>query len=243
MAVKKWSVSRDDFLYEAWPDVVKNTVSALRQLSDSESVRFTNVNGKGKRVMFVGNSITLHGKKADIGWYGEWGMAASSKGNDYVHRLMSSITEESSDAAFCICQVSAWERQYKNGKSVYGLYENARYFDADIIVMRFVENCPQNDFDKQIFKKEAFDLLQYLNPSNSAKVILSTGFWRHPADEGIVEIAQENDWPLVRLGDLGEKEEMKAIGLFEHPGVANHPGDLGMKEIANRFFEILKKYL
>ena len=221
----------------------KNTVSATEQLKDTGYIKFFNYDGKGKRVIFVGNSITLHGKKAEIGWHGEWGMAASSKEKDYVHLLMSAICEKSPDCSFCICQVAEWERRYKSGKSVYDLFENARGFNADIIVMRFVENCPKNDFDKLIFKKETVDLLQYLNPSKNAKIILTTGFWRHPADDGIVEIAEELNLPLVKLGDLGEKDEMKAIGLFEHSGVANHPGDLGMKEIADRIFEILKYYL
>lgn len=72
----------------------KNTVSATAQLKESNIIRFVNLNGKGKRVIFVGNSITLHGVKADIGWNNEWGMAASTEKNDYVHRLMSAICEK-----------------------------------------------------------------------------------------------------------------------------------------------------
>ena len=231
------------YLSTGYKQMDKNTVSAAQQLKKTGPVRFFNPEGNGKRVMFVGNSITLHGKKEDIGWPGEWGMAASAKEKDYVHLLMSAISEKSPDCSFCICQVAEWERQYKNGNSVHELYEAARDFHADIIVMRFVENCPKKDFDKQIFKTETVHLLKYLNPFNTANLILTTGFFNHPADTGIIELAKEFSLPLVKLGDLGEKDEMKAIGLFEHSGVANHPGDLGMKNIADRIFEVLKNYL
>ena len=231
------------YVSTAYTQMDKNTVESAAQLKESGPVRVMNPDGKGKRVMFVGNSMTLHGKKEDIGWYGDWGMAASSKEKDYVHLLTSEISEKSPDSAFCICQVSKWEQRYKNGSSIKEQFEKARAFYADILVMRFVENCPKKDFDKEIFKREAVDLLNYLNPSNAAKIILTTGFWHHPADIGIAELAEELNLPLVKLGDLGERDEMKAIGLFEHSGVANHPGDLGMKSIADRIFGVLKEYL
>ena len=38
-----------------------------------------------QRILFVGNSLTSHGPKADIDWHGNWGMAATSLDKDYVH--------------------------------------------------------------------------------------------------------------------------------------------------------------
>lgn len=208
-------------------------------MKDSDIIRFINLEGKGKRIMFVGNSITLHGILHEIGWHNEWGMAASSIENDYVHIIMNK--EIFPDAQYCICQVAEWEGEYKNGESKFNLFENARKFHADIIVMRFIENVPAKDFDPEIFKASYDKLLNYLNKSQKAKVVLTTGFWRHPGDNVIIEYAKEKGLPCVLLGDLGEDESMKAIGLFEHSGVANHPGDLGMKNIAERIVSELKK--
>ena len=42
---------------------------------------------KVNKVLFLGNSITRHGPKADIGWTRDWGMAATSEDKDYVHLL------------------------------------------------------------------------------------------------------------------------------------------------------------
>ena len=221
----------------------KNSVSSKGQLKETDFVRFENLDGNGIRVMFIGNSITLHGVLESIGWHGFWGMAASAKENDYVHILMNKISEKHPDAAFCICQVAKWERNYKKGSSLHHLFENARNFDADIIIMRAVENCPVEDIESELFKKELGGLLTYLNPNSTAKFVISTGFWRHPLDGAIEEYAKEKELPLVELGDLGEREEMKALGLFEHEGVANHPGDLGMKTISERLFSEVEKYL
>ena len=231
------------FVGNEYDRIRKNTVNAKGQLTDSKSVRFFDIGNKGVRIMFVGNSITLHGKLESIGWNNEWGMAASSAENDYVHILMKNVKEYAPRAAFCICQVAAWESEYKKGKEKYPLYEKARAFDADVIIMRFVENCPGKEFDGAVFEKEMSDLLGFLNPSGRAKIIMTTGFWHHPGDSRIVGFAKKNNLPLVPLGDLGDDDKMTAKGLFEHSGVAMHPGDLGMKTIAERIFEVLRNYI
>ena len=75
-------------LQDKYAQMGKNTVDSKGQLKETEIIKFDNPEGAGKRVMFVGNSITLHGVKPEIGWHGAWGMAASSKENDYCHFLM-----------------------------------------------------------------------------------------------------------------------------------------------------------
>jgi len=164
----------------------KNTVKADKQLKSNEYITFTNLENSGKRIMFLGNSITLHGIAPHIGWNNFWGMAASAEERDYVHLMEKEILKKIPDAAFCICQGSRWEIDYKNGKNVYPQYEMAKDFCPDIIIVRIVENCSGKDFDSQVFKKEYVDYIKYLG-SNS-EVILTTSFWKHPADEAIREL-------------------------------------------------------
>lgn len=221
----------------------KNTVDARKQLEKSDYVHFFQPENNGLRVLLLGNSITLHGPKTEIGWYGNWGMAASCEEKDYVHRLMAAIRKKRDDCAFCVCQVAAWEKNYKDGSRLLSDYQDARSFGADVIVVRFLENCPYSDFDAIAFKRELDVLLHYLDPAGKAKTILTTAFWHHPGDQTMEEYAAEKALPIVPLGDLGEDDSMKAIGLFAHQGVAIHPGDLGMEQIAARIFAALEKHL
>ena len=223
--------------------IEKNSVSATNQLEKNSYVTYIQESGKGKRVMFVGNSITRHGVLPEIGWHWDWGMAASASENDYVHLLVDKINMIEPDASFCICQVAEWECKYKNGSEYLQLYESAKDFNADVIVFRMIENCPTQDFCKDAFYREYQKLIDYLNPIGKAKIILTTGFWKHPGDDTIILIAKEREYPYVYLGELGENDKMKAIGLFEHTGIANHPGDLGMKRIAELIWEKIKEVI
>lgn len=220
----------------AYEELKKNNVSAKNQLGGRALISYIHPEGKGRRVLFVGNSITLHSPKADIGWNDNWGMAASAEEKDYVHLMANAI---GGDAAFCVCQAADWERGYKNPHCLLPLAE-ARDFGADVVVLRLVENCIHRDIDLAvelpIFEKAYGELVEFLTP-RAKTVVLTTGFWPHPLDAAIRACAEKKGLPLVELGDLGMKDEMKAVGLFWHSGVANHPGDLGMAEIARRILE------
>ncbi len=217
----------------------KNTVSSENQVKIGETIYAENIDGKGKRILFVGNSITLHDIRPSIGWHLHCGMAASSPENDYVHIIKSRILESDSDAAFCVCQASGFERGYMNDNPCVP-YEAARNFSADIIIMRIIENCTLSEYNPEVFEKQYKNFVEYLDKSGKAKVIFTTGFWKHPGDEIISKIAAELNQPCIFLGDLGQDDKMKAIGLFEHSGVAAHPGDKGMSAIADRIWDAIK---
>ena len=221
----------------------KNTVPARDQLKDQEYIRFHNTAGSGPRILFAGNSITLHGIRPEIGWHNFWGMAASAEEKDYVHLTMNYAKNLASDAAFCICQVSEWEVSFTHGQDVLEKYAYARAFEPDIIILRMVENCPKKGYEYPLFLDQLTHLVNYLDKTGNAKVIVTTGFWKHPADEALRSWADKHRAPLCELGELGERDEMKAIGLFEHKGVANHPGDKGMQAIADEIWAKLKPML
>lgn len=226
------------------------------------------------RILFVGNSITRHAPKQEIGWLDDWGMAASSAENDFVHLLMARIKAKLPDAGYMTIQAAGWEREYEsygldprkgifyNGtlvSSVEGAIEEepsgnaptgrllseilltAREYTADVIIMRIIENVKKEYAEKYPLAPAYSNLIDFMNTGRKAEVILTTSFWAHPADDEVRKVAADRGYPLVELNNLGKQEEMMATGLFEHKGVARHPGDKGMKAIADAIWDVLEK--
>ncbi|MBQ9860563.1 MAG: SGNH/GDSL hydrolase family protein [Clostridia bacterium] len=217
-------------------DASNNTVSPYNQVS--QSVYTMGADKGGLRVLFVGNSMALHGPCEPIGWNNNWGMAASALEKDYIHVCMDRIRQTHPDAAFALCSASTWEANYRTvDEAMLEEYAAAREFDADIIVVRIVENCDNSQFteeDKEIFVSQLEKLVNYLNADGEAEVMLTTGFWDHLADTGLIAYALKHGCPWVDLNDLGYQDQYKALGEYEHTGVCLHPNDAGMEAIATR---------
>ena len=73
---------------------------------------------------------------------------------------------------------------------------------------------------------------------NATKVVITDTFWEHGyICDNLKLVAEEISADFALISDLGDEDENKAKGLFEHAGVAGHPGDLGMARIAERIIQ------
>ena len=218
-------------------DFIKNDVPAFGQIKDGDHVFFRFAENADMKILFLGNSITRHGKAEELGWFGDWGMAASCRENDYVHRLVSRLQKDGKKVSYCVANLSEWERT-RDVTLLETRYGQAKEFGADIVVVRLGENAQLAE-NLNAFISCYRSMVGYFK--GKAKVILTDLFWEYePFDRFVREFAKENGYAFARLSDLGSCAEMKAIGKFRHQGVAAHPGDRGMEEIAERIYRVME---
>lgn len=218
-------------------DMESNTVSAVNQMINSSELSFFGDKNAKKRILIVGNSMTRHGPNAEIGWNRDWGMAASTPENDFVHRLYAKLKEDGQEVFVRVRQCAYWEMNFLTEENILSRYDEERAFDADILVFRLGENVPKAN---HIYFKDAMrKFVAHICPTG--KAVYTTCFWkREIIDNAIMEVAKERGEICVD-GCFSVKEENMALGQFEHSGVATHPSDLGMEAIADAFFQLLKK--
>lgn len=130
-----------------------NTVDASNQLGDGKFLRFGEVQGSPK-ILFAGNSMAWHAPKDDIGWSGDWGMAASKRENDYVHQTMRFVREKYPNATYCIAQCAYWERNM-NDDNVFDEYSNLKDFEADAVVIVLGEKQCSRSYLTTVFMGKA----------------------------------------------------------------------------------------
>ena len=196
----------------------------------------------GVRVLFLGNSITLHAALPKIGWTNVWGMAASAAEKDYVHLVTRGIEKETGcKADVRVRNLAAFERNYRSWDIAKELAELAD-FDPAYLVIALGENVAdlKTSEDRLAYRK-AFKSLLDLFMGDGKKVppnvVVRGVFWPNAVkDFEMAQVAGDYAVPFVRA-DLGTDVKMTARGLFWHEGVQAHPGDRGMQEIAGRILE------
>lgn len=212
---------------------------------------------KSDRILFIGNSITLHGPRAEVGWSGYWGMAATEQSKDYVHTLTSTIcaitgrqltvAAAGGDGADNIINVASIFEQN------YATYDNSKLqtqldYKADIVILQFGENMAavSTPAQKAVFKSKLELLLDGLKASSNPNIFV-TSYILAPNDtvDAIKREVCDEDPTHRMFVDLGgfrsdARNRASYEGVFTNEGVAAHPGNRGMQYIADELFTAMQ---
>ena len=196
------------------------------------------------KVLFLGNSITLHGPKPDIGWTGNWGMAASEEAKDYVHLVAADLARVGGRVPqILVRNIAGFEREYATFDLRAGL-KDALDFRADIVVVAIGENVPDpaDDDARTKFAAAFTRLLATLSERGKPAIFVRSCFWPHEVKDGIMhKAATDAGARWVDISALGRDDSNAARSerKIEHAGVAGHPGDKGMRAIADALFSAI----
>lgn len=141
------------------------------------------------KTLCIGNSITNHAI-CDY-WWGEWGMAASKRENDYVHQLAQNLGDEeyknTQSYNFYI-----WEAQAADRAETLTVLDSYLTDDLNLVVIQLGENVT----DITTFESDFEELINYVKakaPKAEIKVIGE--FWGdgiHPQKDEMKKQACKN---------------------------------------------------
>lgn len=201
-------------------------------------------NMKVERVLCLGNSITHHGPSKKVSWTGNWGMAASCQKNDYVHVLGRGIAEKTGAKPNVMAKnIAVFERKH----TTYDIQDKLQKqinFKPDVLVLAIGENVPAltTPEAQEHFRKALRNLLSAFTKINKPHIFVRSSFWANKVKDTILkEICAEFAGTFVDISALSkdEKNYARSERKFEHAGVAKHPGDRGMKAIADAILDVM----
>ena len=198
-----------------------------------------------RKVLFLGNSITKHGPKADIDWSGNWGMAASAEAKDYVHLVAAGLAAKGEAPETMVKNIADFERAHA-GYDFAGKLREAIDFQADLIIVAIGENVPalKTPGEQAAFQESVTKLLAALKAGRQPVLLVRSCFWKNSAkDQALQKASAAAGGRFVDISALSSDKGNygRSERPFKHAGVANHPGDKGMAAIAAALLEALGK--
>jgi len=197
-----------------------------------------------QRVLFLGNSITLHGPAPQIGWTGNWGMAASAQDKDFAHLLLARIAEATGKRPEAMIEnIAGFERGFAAFDAGSALKKQLD-FRADLIIVAIGENVPAlpTEEARKGFRNALASLLAAFHRQGEPAIFVRSCFWPDKTKDDILrEACREAGGTFVDISGLARDESHYARSerRFAHAGVAAHPGDKGMKAIADALWKAI----
>ena len=191
--------------------------------------------------------MTLHAPNADVGWLSDWGMAASCREKDYCHILDKALKKRNKHSSVTPLNIAFWERNpYCNIDSLICHHLAGK----DMVVIRLGENVR----DIEAFRERMPDLVEVCL-GQTPNVIVTGCFWPDAEKDAILkEAALSHNLPFVPLDWILKEHEDIAYPALDglvcgldgkpypltNPEVLRHPGDEGMRMIAESILQAIR---
>lgn len=186
---------------------------------------------KDIRVLVLGNSILRHSPAPALGWYGNWGMAATSPDKDFLH-VYSKLLQESNkynDIDVKSKNIAVWENDFTYNLNEFVDVTSETY---DVLIVRLGENV-SNTTDYY----ESLNNMINLFKTQNTKVIITGVVWESEIKENIHEqIAIENNYSYIHFQDFRSSSDNYSWELYNNNAVAAHPSDVGMQNIGELLY-------
>lgn len=213
---------------------------ALIALGSSHSASSNEVS----RLMLIGNSMTLHAPSAAIAWSGNWGMAASTQGRDYSHVLASLLGKHQKTESITLYQENLSDFERSDVAFDFGRLKFVNAFQPDTVVIFLGDNVKLDLYGSTAFAKEYENLLQNLSNGGKRALYCVSTWWANSKIDHIISTScAKSGGRFVDISDINALPGMRAssTGQFSNASVAAHPGDAGMRNIAERIFASMKE--
>jgi alpha-galactosidase len=192
-----------------------------------------------KCIFVMGNSITHHLPDKKLGWFGDWGMAATTADDDFVSQFAKLMSQKTG---------VSWKADVTSGgdlernPAVYRLPEQTKKQaqQADIVIVELGDNFNESATSSAAAFSEVYgQTLAAIRPTNGKLFCVST-WWATPSKNKIIsEACRVAGGTYVDITGLQTIPANVAGNqqTIANKGVAAHPSDKGMRAIAERIFK------
>lgn len=191
--------------------------------------------GNPLKILIVGNSISVRMPDPTLSWTGSWGMAASAPEKDFAHLLYNHLSTKSPRSIEMRIQSFVdFERDFDHFDFV--SVKEYQDYQADLIILRIGDNVSHDLTAGTDFKRYFQKLIAFLNSSGKAYLVATSSWLPNDiVDQSMHGACTAPQCTYVDLSKLyaDYSNSASAERPFDFVAVGRHPGDKGMKAIAD----------
>jgi alpha-galactosidase len=232
-------IAKDDAIYFKSQDEYLNRLTYKLY---KDSFLYINID----TILVLGNSITFHDVRKDIGWNSKYGMAASCINHDFCHIIQKALKKKDPNSIVIPYNISSWERNFSINKDSLIL---PKLKGAKVVLIRLGENIT----DSHNYEQALENLVTYIKRKRPCKIIITGCFWPDYVKDGQARmVAAKYDIPYISIyqyhseSNLANKGGLATDTLghryhFKGDFIGSHPNDKGMQCIANAILKLIIK--